>query len=336
MSDSASTSQTAATPTLAGHLDICRFDHWFKNVFVLPGVLVAVSFEPALWQMELLWKLLLGLLSVGFVASSNYTINEVLDAPFDRLHPTKCNRPVPGGLVSIPLAYVQWFVLLGIGLALAATISMPFVYTMLTLWIMGCLYNIPPIRTKDVVYLDVTSEAINNPLRFLAGWFIAASTLPPPASMLISYWMVGCFFMGLKRFAEYRRIRQDGAWAYFGDDHLESAAAYRRSFRYYTEGRLLISTTFYGCASMLFFGAFLMRYRLELVLAFPLIAWVMAIYQGLALREDSPVQQPEGLYKEKLLITGAFICGAAIVCLLFVDIPLLHDIFQASVPPTNG
>jgi len=26
-------------------------------------------------------------------ASSNYVINEMLDAPFDRLHPTKKNRP---------------------------------------------------------------------------------------------------------------------------------------------------------------------------------------------------------------------------------------------------
>ena len=332
MSETAPAETTAASPTLAGHVAICRFDHWFKNVFVLPGVLVAVSMEPGLWQMDVAWRLVVGLLSVGFIASSNYTINEVLDAPFDRLHPTKHKRPVPAGLVSIPLAYLQWLALLGTGLALAYTISMPFLWTMVALWGMGCLYNIPPIRTKDVVYLDVTSEAINNPLRFLAGWFIAASTLAPPSSLLISYWMVGCFFMGLKRFAEYRMIRQDGEWAYFGDKHLDKAAAYRRSFRYYTEGRLLISTTFYGCASMLFFGAFLMRYRLELVFAFPLIALVMAIYQGLALREDSPVQKPEGLYKEKFLVVSVFLCLALMIALLFVDVPMLHEVFQSSTP----
>lgn len=332
MTEPAPANPTAVTPTVAGHLDICRFDHWFKNVFVLPGILVAVSMQPELWHWGLLWDLAIGLVSIGLIASSNYTINEVLDAPFDRLHPTKCTRPVPGGLVSIPLAYVQWLGLLAAGLALATLISMPFLWTMLILWGMGCLYNIPPIRTKDVVYLDVTSEAINNPLRFLAGWFIAASTLTPPASMLISYWMVGCFFMGLKRFAEYRKIRKDGEWAYFGREHLDRAAAYRRSFRYYNEGRLLISTTFYGCASMLFFGAFLMRYRLELVFAFPLIAWVMAIYQGLALRENSPVQQPEGLYREKLLIVAVSLCSATMVGLLFIDVPALHEIFRASVP----
>ena len=41
---------------------------------------------------------------------------------------------------------------------------------MFVLWVMGCIYNIPPVRSKDLPYLDVLSEAVNNPLRMLAGW----------------------------------------------------------------------------------------------------------------------------------------------------------------------
>ena len=40
---------------------------------------------------------------------------------------------------------------------------------------MGCVYNIPPVRSKDLPYVDVLSEAINNPIRMLAGWFIVTS-----------------------------------------------------------------------------------------------------------------------------------------------------------------
>jgi hypothetical protein len=46
---------------------------------------------------------------------------------------------------------------------------------------MGCIYNIPPIRSKDVPYIDVLSESINNPLRMLAGWFIASTASVAPA-----------------------------------------------------------------------------------------------------------------------------------------------------------
>ena len=50
--------------------------------------------------------------------SSNYVINEVLDAPSDLSHPVKRHRPVPSGKVSIPLAYVQWIALMVVGVGL--------------------------------------------------------------------------------------------------------------------------------------------------------------------------------------------------------------------------
>ena len=50
-----------------------------------------------------------------------------------------------------------------------------FALTALLLWVMGCLYNFPPVRTKDVPYLDVLTESINNPLRMLLGWYAVTS-----------------------------------------------------------------------------------------------------------------------------------------------------------------
>ena len=96
-----------ATPTWRGHLAIARVDHWFKNVFVIPGIVVALGTDPYADTTHLLVRILAGFASICLVASSNYTINEVLDAEHDRQHPTKYSRPVPSGAVSIPLAYVQ-------------------------------------------------------------------------------------------------------------------------------------------------------------------------------------------------------------------------------------
>ena len=36
----------ARSKLIKGHLQICRFDHWIKNVFILPGILVALSLYP--------------------------------------------------------------------------------------------------------------------------------------------------------------------------------------------------------------------------------------------------------------------------------------------------
>jgi decaprenyl-phosphate phosphoribosyltransferase len=310
-----------ARPTLRGHLQIMRVDHWFKNVFVLPGVVAALGVDFAGTKEGLWLRLVLGLISICLVASSNYVINEVLDAPSDRSHPIKRNRPTPAGFVSVPLAYVQWIALMVVGVAIGAQVSTPFAVVVFILWVMGCIYNIPPLRSKDVPYVDVLSEAVNNPLRMLAGWFIATTSSAAPASLLLSYWMVGCYFMALKRYAEYREI---------GDRN--AAAAYRKSFGYYTSERLLVSIMFYGSAAMLFLGAFVMRYRLELILAFPLVALVMAMYLDLSFKEDSAVQRPEGLYKEPKLMAAVIACSIAMAGLMLIDMPVLKDVFNPTAP----
>ena len=312
-------------PTWRGHARIMRADHWFKNVFVVPGLVAAVGLDPQHVPGGLAGRVLLGLLSVCLVASSNYVINEVLDAPFDRVHPLKCTRPVPSGAVSVPLAYVQWLALMVLGVATGALVSTPYAVTVAALWVMGCAYNVPPLRTKDLPYLDVLSEAVNNPLRMLAGWFMAGTTAVLPLSLLMSYWMVGCYFMALKRFAEYRDIGNP-----------LRATAYRRSFGVYTEESLLVSVMFYAAAAMLCLGAFVMRYRLELILDFPLIALVMAIYLSLSFKADSAVQRPEDLYREPRLMAAVMACSLAATLLLLVHIPGLHHVLRATVRTNIG
>jgi 4-hydroxybenzoate polyprenyltransferase len=308
-------------PSLLGHIQIARIDHWVKNVFVLPGIVVALSVDRAKLLSWSWTNFALGMLAICLIASSNYVINEILDAPFDRVHPTKRNRPLPAGRVSIALGYAQWLVLMAAGLMLGQHISRLFTMTLLALWVMGCIYNIPPVRSKDVPYLDVLSEAVNNPLRMLAGWYLTGTPLIAPASLLLSYWMVGCYFMAIKRFAEFRDI---------GDHH--RSASYRKSFGFYNEQRLLVAIMFYGSHAMLFFGAFIMRYRIELILAFPLVALVMAVYLSLAFKTDSAAQRPEGLYREPALMAAVIVCTVAMSILLFVNLPVLHKIFAPTIP----
>lgn len=313
------------TPTVSlqqrivAHLKIARFDHSIKQVFILPGIVLAIALTGSRLSLAMTGRILIGLIAATLIACSNYVINEMLDAPYDRLHPTKHTRPAACGLVHFGWGYVQWIVMMLIGMALASTISTGFAMSALALWVMGCVYNIAPLRSKDVPYLDVLSESVNNPLRFCLGWYMVASALLPPLSLLLAYWMLGAYFMGLKRFSEFRQI---------GDRNV--AASYRRSFRFYCEERLLNSVVFYAAAAMLFFGAFIMRYRMELILSFPLVAWLMSLYFGLSFRSESAVQNPEKLYKERRLMAVLALCVVTFVFLLFVRLPWLAELFPKS------
>jgi 4-hydroxybenzoate polyprenyltransferase len=330
MTTSQQTTSALETPvahrSLIGHVRIMRFDHWFKNVFVLPGIVLAWYFYGSEFDWSALWwRIPVGLLSVSLVASSNYVINEILDAPFDALHPTKHRRPVPSGMVHVRDAYVQWIVVGVAGLALAVPLGWRFFLCALALLVMGLLYNIRPFRFKDVAFVDVLVESINNPIRLLAGWYIAVPDARlVPLSLMLSYWMIGCYFMALKRFSELRSI----------GDH-EVAATYRPPFARYTEGLLLVTAMGYGSAAMLFFGAFAVRYRVELLLAFPLIALVMAIYLSISLHDDSAAQAPELLYREPALLISCIVCTVAMLVLLAVDIPQLGELIAPQFPTTR-
>jgi 4-hydroxybenzoate polyprenyltransferase len=251
------------------------------------------------------------------VASSNYVINEILDAARDQNHPSKQHRPIPSGRVKLPLAYAEWLLLGGIGLFMASLVNLPFFSASLLLLVMGMLYNVPPVRTKELPYLDVISESVNNPLRLALGWFVVEATLIPPMSVIIAYWMVGAFFMAAKRFAEYRQI-----------DDPARAAAYRNSFHYYTEDSLLVSMFFYATSSALMWGVFIIRYKLEQILCVPLFAGLFSYYMWIALKPDSPVQAPERLYREKGLMIYLVVCLGAFFILMFVNIPMLYRWFN--------
>jgi len=305
------------------YIQLARIDHWFKNVFMLFGTLLAVFVEPSLLRHDVLPTLILAFFATCIVASSNYVLNEVLDAPFDRKHPVKKNRPAAAEQIRRSRALAEWLLLAVIGIGLSYLVHPFFAASALALWIMGIVYNLPPIRTKEVPYLDVLSESVNNPIRLLLGWFALIQTQFPPVSLILAYWMAGAFFMAIKRFAEYRQI---------GDRR--TARKYRRSFRYYNEERLLISLFFYVVMGALMGGVFIVRYRLELILILPLVAGFFAYYMHIGLKENSPVQHPEKLYRERGFVAFSIVSGIVFVLLMFTSIPVLYELFNVELAQT--
>jgi 4-hydroxybenzoate polyprenyltransferase len=299
------------------YVQIARADHWFKNAFMLLGVVLAMFYEPSLLGWSSVPPLAIAVLATCLVASSNYVLNELLDGPHDRLHPSKRHRPVPSGRIRPAIAYAEWLALAGAGFALALSLNIYFFASALALWVMGLAYNVPPLRTKEWPYVDVLSESVNNPIRLFLGWFALMTLHVPPISLAIAYWMLGAFFMGMKRFAEYRHI---------GDPVV--AAAYRRSFKHYTEDRLLISLVFYATTCALFAGIFIVRYHLELILFAPVGAGIFAYYMKIGLLPDSPVQNPEKLYRQRGFLAYMLFATLLFILLMFVSIPGLYDLFN--------
>jgi len=299
------------------YIAMTRPDYWLKNVFLLPGVAIAYI-ETDVAAGQLFPGIFIGILATCLVASANYVMNEFLDADYDRFHPTKRNRPVVVSKIPGSAVAVEYALLLLAGFMLGLLINRNFCLTLVLFAVCGIIYNVKPLRLKDIVYLDVISESFNNVLRLVLGWYIVTEISVPPASLMLSFWMAGAFLMASKRLSEYRQI---------GDPVV--AGKYRRSFQFYTERSLLMSSVFYAITFAFLFGIFLFKYRIEYILTFPLFSALFVWYLGIAMKPCSDHKDPEHFFKEKWLMLYVVIIIISIILLSFVDIPILRKILQS-------
>jgi len=118
---------------------------------------------------------------------------------------------------------------------------------------------------------------------------------------LLSCWALAAFVMAGKRFAEYRFIHDP-----------EEAAAYRSSFRWYTERRLMVGMIVSAVLSVVFFAVLVAGYgSLRLLWMLPFVAVFIAWFIRLAARKDRFVREPEHLWERPVF--AAYCIGMAVL-----------------------
>jgi decaprenyl-phosphate phosphoribosyltransferase len=308
------------------HLKICRLDHWLKNIFIVFGHAVAVVLIFDLeFKASMIGTIILSLIPACFIASANYILNEILDAPFDRQHPTKKLRGVAAGKVSVPILWAMKvaFIIIGFTMAWLCFENPGYIAALGLLLLSGFVYNIPPVRLKDRAYLDVIAESFNNPIRLWLGWYAlvpanaeaaAAAGVEnygwymPPMAIMLAWWFFGALLMTGKRYAEFRFI-----------GNAEQSGLYRESFKVYTQRRLIIAMITYAnlfcfCTGVALTDNEEMR---NLILAFPAIIVAVIAYFKHAMSEVGAKLEPEQLLRKPAIIFATLITVLIAIALLY-------------------
>ncbi len=295
------------------YLKVMRPDHWLKNVFIIFGHAVAVVLLAVPLDARAFAMAALSLVPACLIASANYILNEILDAPFDRIHPTKKLRPVPAGKVRVSVLWLLMGALIVVGFGMAAWLfNVGYVLALGLLLLSGLVYNIPPLRLKDRAFLDVIAESFNNPIRLWLGWYaLAPATTFPPLSIVMAWWFFGALLMAGKRYAEYRFI---------GDS--ERSGRYRRSFQVYTEKSLILSMVTYANFFCFCAGIAIVTYRPNLIFVFPLVVLAIGVYLHRAMSEEEARLEPEHLLASPLVIACTLAVLVLAGYLAFTDLDL--------------
>ena len=267
---------------MKGYIQLLRPKHGVKNLLVL----FPLVFSGRLWEGELLARSLWAALAFWGAAGAVYIFNDVRDRERDRLHPTKCRRPIASGAVSVPRAAAEGAVLIALTAGIFPLGRLPaesggclVLYILLNLG-----YS---LGLKDVPILDLAILVSGFLLRVLFG---AAVTGISVSGWLYLTVTALSFYLGLsKRRGELRTARGGG----------------RLVLRFYSDAFLSQNMQMCLTLAVVFYALWTVDRDLALVWTVPLMLCLCLKY-SLVVEESSDGDPVEVLYQDRgLLLSGA-------------------------------
>jgi 4-hydroxybenzoate polyprenyltransferase len=192
-----------------------RPHQWTKNLVVFAGLIFSRNFHQQVLLMRSVEAFVVFCLLSGVI----YIINDIADVEKDRLHPTKKNRPLAAGAVTVPVAFTAAVVLAAAGLLMSWRLGSGFLTVACVFLGFNLLYS---FLLKRVVLLDVVSISLSFVLRAIAG--VEALRDVEPA-IAISPWLLICTLF-LSLFLAFCKRRYELS--------LENAVGHRESLQEYS------------------------------------------------------------------------------------------------------
>jgi 4-hydroxybenzoate polyprenyltransferase len=171
---------------------------WLKNLLLFAGL----YFAGKLLDPPSVLRAVAGFGIFCMLSGAVYLLNDVMDAPRDRLHPKKRLRPIASGALKITIALQVSLLCTMLGMAGAFWLSPYFGMCALSYMIMMTAYS---LALKEVYLIDTLIIALGFIIRAVSGVIVLRT---PTTSVLLTPWFVICvMFLSLliafcKRYSE--------------------------------------------------------------------------------------------------------------------------------------
>jgi len=248
---------------MKAYLEILRPHQWLKNLMLLfppflGGTLNSVG-SPV--------DVILPILSFSFGASSIYIINDLADVSFDINHPTKCQRPIPAGIIT-PDAAKGISVALAIGALVSGYwISTGFLMLMLAYLIISLSYS---WRLKNIPVVELFCVSSGFVLRLFAGG--EAYRVEISDWLFLSVFLLSLYLVCGKRLCE---LRHEGG---------QSPNSVRPVLALYPDGFLDGTMFICGGAALVTYAMYVISHQNNFLLipvcCFGLLSYLMRVLSG--------------------------------------------------------
>jgi decaprenyl-phosphate phosphoribosyltransferase len=135
---------------------------WLKNL----GLFITIFFTGYLFDQKLLLSTTLGFIAFCLLASSNYIVNDVLDAPSDRKHPFKKFRPIASGKLPVPIALIVSAIFIISGLYISSLLGRSFLILATVFVSLQYSYS---LFLKKISVIDILTITVGYFIRVYAG-----------------------------------------------------------------------------------------------------------------------------------------------------------------------
>lgn len=272
---------------LSAYLRVLRPKQWTKNLIAYAPLLFAAKAQ----QLALLESATLCVMAFCLVSSSIYIVNDILDREADKVHPTKCKRPIASGQIPVSTAWVLAAIIAPSGLFLAFMVRPSLILVLLAYLGLTVSYS---LVLKHVAILDVLSIAAGFLLRAVAG---AVAVRVP-----MSGWFLLCTGLGAIYLALEKRRRELSLLKNTADVHRKALHAYSATLLDRMESLILPSLL----TSYVFYS-FLSIHGQWMMLTVPFVIYGLMRYQELSCGEDSLTGTPEEVLLKDRPIQAAVI-----------------------------
>jgi len=170
------------------YLQEMRVHHYIKNLLVFAPLVCSGQFlDP-----DKLLPSVYAFLSFCFISSAVYFINDIRDIEKDRNHPTKRNRPIAAGRISVRSAWVFTAVLIALAFLFNCLCFRPVATVLLVLYFLLNLgYS---FGLKNVPLLDITILAAGFLIRAMYGTVVTGIEMSDWLYLVI---LSAAFYLGL-------------------------------------------------------------------------------------------------------------------------------------------